>query len=824
MKPSIARTALAAAVSLALLSPAHAALTRMGPINNSPTVGGFPSWFQDSTGIAIEFCDPQSPAELAGGWCVLLPGDANIPEQFPTNFFDEHFYWRADSAVDDGVTRSRLVLALEAAFANGPAAVGDGITFGRIRVQITNVPSSGEYVIYHPYGKWIFPDVAAGDRIFFTEDIGVSCVNTFECTLGTNIGPFVLPSEVPGGNEVPPIPDLQPGQDAFYDTLINTATTTPYPNNGKKYIADPSRIGPVTGSPLPPFVGNDGVTYNHNVFRVEGPNGFVHQTTDFTMSGRLYTGAMPGKVTVDRASYATGVTSTTGSKLDVFATGNPTTQGRVPGQPAPAQVVPSLNFFAAPCSGTIDPNTGDILPPYGAPAGVTATAMAQADVKYWGQAHPATIPPAVCVKDSTSTNTAGQTVPTYYLKMVTDEVTTLGGSGATFNPADGGTLTVSAKSSDSTNPPLLTAQGYGDLTNGVVTVTPLAAPPSKVTVQSSEHGSTDMIVQTAVGNAGGSGVPLALNDEFTVNEDCSPTVATSCASPLVIDELTNDTVDGKPVPAGAIVTITSAPRLGTATLNADGTIKYTPNSNVNGADSISYKVTVNGAVSNVAVITVNITPINDPPVAVNDSMDGVLGAVNTMNLIGNDTDIDGPSDVTNAQIVTWPPQLGAQPVPAAGVVKFTPTAAGSFSFTYRAVDSDGAVSANTATATVNVLGNETITFTGSLFRVGASRWRVDGNDSIRAGQTLTLVYANGTLNAANGGGTCTGIATASNPNCVISPATVDALGAWSIDKIVPTTSPLSPTSSAWTVKPTQVLIYSSSPVLGGSRTATITLK
>src|SRR5207344_269425 len=113
MKPSIARTAMAAAVSLALLSPAHAALTRMGPINNSPTVGGFPAWFQDSTGIALEFCDPQSQAELNGGRCVLLPGDAIIPEQFPTNFFDEHFYWRADSAVDDGVTRSRLVLGLE---------------------------------------------------------------------------------------------------------------------------------------------------------------------------------------------------------------------------------------------------------------------------------------------------------------------------------------------------------------------------------------------------------------------------------------------------------------------------------------------------------------------------------------------------------------------------------------------------------------------------------------------------------------------------------------------------------------------------------------
>jgi len=195
-----------------------------------------------------------------------------------------------------------------------------------------------------------------------------------------------------------------------------------------------------------------------------------------------------------------------------------------------------------------------------------------------------------------------------------------------------------------------------------------------------------------------------------------------------------------------------------------------------------------------------------------------------MNLIANDTDIDGNSDVTNAQIVTWPPGLGPQPVPVNGSISFTPTNAGTLTFTYRAVDSAGALSANAATGTVRVIGNEQITFVTTLFRTGALRWRVDGNDSILAGQQLTLVYANGTLNAANGGGSCTGIATASNPNCVISTATVDALGAWAIDRIVPATSPLSPISSAWTVRPTQMTIFSSSPVLGGSRTTAITLK
>jgi Big-like domain-containing protein len=824
MKLQLARTALATAVTLALASPAHAVLERMGPINNSPTVGGFPAWFQDTTGIAIEFCDPTTASELEGGWCVLLPGDAVIPEHFPDNFFDEHFYYRADAAVTDGTTKSRLVLAVEAAFNNAPAP-GDGITFGRIRVFVTNLPFDGTYTIHHPYGTWVFPDQVAGDRIFFTQDIGVACTATFECTLQTELGPYVLPSETPGGHEVPPIPDLLPGQDAFNDILIATGTVTPYPNNGKKYIADPARLGPVTGSPLPPFVGSDGVTYNHNIFRVEGPNGFSQTTTDFSMGGRLLSGPLPGKVNIDRASYATATASATGLKLDVFATGNPTEQARLPNQPRPAAITPQLNYFEAACSGTPDPINGDILPPFGAPAGVAANVMVSSGTKYWGQSHPASVPSFVCVKDSTSVNQLGQTVPTYYLKKVTDEVTPAGGSGASFNPADGGTLSVASKSSDTANPPVLTVAGFGDMTNGLLTVSPLTAPPSTVSVHSSEGGVSEQLVQTEVGFAGGVGVPVAVNDEFQVNEDCSATVATSCATPLIITPLANDTIDGQPLPiAGSTIAITTAPRLGTAVLNANGTISYTPNSNVNGADSIGYTVTRNARTSNAGVITVNITPVNDLPTAVNDSADAVLNVANSMNLIANDTDIDGNDDVKNAQIVTWPAGLGPQPVPVNGVISFTPNTAGTLTFTYRAVDSEGALSTNSATGTVRVIGNEQITFVTTLFRTGALRWRVDGNDSILAGQQLTLVYANGTLNAANGGGSCTGIATASNPNCVISTATVDALGAWAIDRIVPSTSPLSPISSAWTVRPTQMTIFSSSPVLGGSRTTAITLK
>jgi len=823
---NLAHKLLAASVAMAFLAPAHAVLERAGPVNNAPTVGGYPAWFQDKTGITIEFCDLTSQVEYDGGWCTLIPPGPVFPESFPDNFFDEHFYYRVDTSVTDGTTKARLVLAVEAAFATGPVIPGDQMTFGRERVFITNVPFAGTYTVYYPYGKFVFDDVAAGDRIFFTQDVGLSCIATFECTLNTGLGPYALPSPTPGGVELPPIPDLVLGQDPAYDALIAAGGTTQYPGNGKKYLADPGRLGPITGSPLPPYVGNDGVTYNHNTFRVEGPNGFVLHTQDFTVNGRLVDGPLVGRVVVDRASYAQTVASATGKKLDVFVTGDPTVSARMPTQPTPPAIVPELLFFGAPCTGTLDPATGEILPPFSAPAGASPTQMVSAGNKYWAQTQPAAIPTAVCVEDTNSRNLAGQVVPTFYNKLVADEVTPAGGSGATYNPAGGGTLSLSVKSSDTLFPPVLTSP-YGALAAGALSVSPLAAPPSTVQVKSSEGGVTELLVQTAVGAAGG-GTPIAFNDDLTINEDCSPTAASACATPLVISPLANDTFNGGPIPAGAVVTITATPRLGTAVLNANNTITYTPNSNANGSDSLSYTVSVGGTASNTGIITVNVTPINDLPVAVNDTLDAVTGKSNRYNLIANDTDVDGVADLANAQIVTWPPQLGATPTPVGGVVTFSPTTTGTFTATYRAVDAAGALSANTANVSVVVANVEAIVPGGTLFRArvgnaGQSRWVVDGTDSVRQGETLSMVYANGTLSAAQGGGSCNG--TLANPKCLVGTAVVDGTGAYLLDVTFTPGGPQDPTSTtAWATRPTQLRTFSSNPVLGGSATTAIQVK
>jgi hypothetical protein len=859
---------LAAAVLCALAAaPAHAALERMGPVDRSPTIGGFPAWFQDSTGVTMEFCDLKSQSELDGGWCVLVPPGPNFPELFPNNYFDEHFYYAADNALVDPPNnfRARLVVAIESAFANGPVVDGDQMTFGRVRVFVPDVPFEGNYRVITPYSDTVYPDLKPGDRIFETTDIGTACINTFECTLGTAIGPYLLPAVAAGGAEVPPMPDLlalPAGTDPFYDlAVVNGAAPTADPGTGKKYLADPGRLGPVKGSPLPNFVDSTGASRNHNTFRVEVSDaaGKVFYTADgeinFVVSGRLMTGTIPGEVTSTRATYSASATGTV-TELNAFASAGPTVQARLPGKPQVPPTTPILQFYDVPCGGAvaINPTTGATVvnpPPYTAPAGAVAHPLAASGPDYWGQSTPGGLPPShLCIVDPTARNAAGQVIPAFYLQKVSDDVQiTLAG----FNGPANGRLTVNATSSDPTA--VLTLAGFGPagagtpgasvgrgtgtglaLAAGAANVTALLAPPSRVQVVSTRGGADVRTVDPSIGSAVLVGVPIANADTATINEDCSAAAATACAgAPLRVDLLANDTVLLNGVTTnlrtfanggGAVSVTTQAPRLGTAT-NSNGVVQYTPAPNANGLDEILYTVTVNGRVSNEASLAINVAPVNDLPVAANTTTSAVINRANVLNLIANATDPDGSADVRDATLVTWPAQLGARPTPVNGVVSYTPTATGNFAITFRVKDAAGALSANTATATATVIASEAITYTRSDFKAAgnaggnaSTRWTVTGTDTVRESQTVTIAYADGTLRA---GGTCNG--TAALPACVIGTAVVDATGTWTYDQVGTPGGPKDPTDTAtWATVPRNIRTFSSAPVLGGAQTAGIALR
>src|SRR6266498_2508431 len=184
--------------------------------------------------------------------------------------------------------------------------------------------------------------------------------------------------------------------------------------------------------------------------------------------------------------------------------------------------------------------------------------------------------------------------------------------------------------------------------------------------------------------------PTPADDAYSVNEDDVLIVP----APGV---LANDTdADGDPFTA----VLATNPRHGTVTLQADGSFVYTPDSNYNGPDRFTYIADDGSNVSASATINLTVLPMNDPPVARNDSYatdEDTPLLISSPGVLANDTDIDG--DLLTAALVTGPSH-GSLSLNGNGSFTYTPADNyyGSDSFTYKA--SDGIV--ETAPATVSL--------------------------------------------------------------------------------------------------------------------------
>src|SRR5262249_5485934 len=180
--------------------------------------------------------------------------------------------------------------------------------------------------------------------------------------------------------------------------------------------------------------------------------------------------------------------------------------------------------------------------------------------------------------------------------------------------------------------------------------------------------------------------PVAQNDTVVTNED----------APVSGNVLANDSdVDGDALNA---ILVKGAAH-GSLTLNADGSFTYAPNGNYNGPDSFSYKANDGSVDSNVATVSINVAPVNDVPVAQNDTASTAEDTPVSGNVLTNDSDIDG--DALNAILVSGPAH-GSLTLNSDGSITYTRHASynGADGFSYKA--NDGQADSNVATVSINV--------------------------------------------------------------------------------------------------------------------------
>jgi uncharacterized protein YegL len=113
---------------------------------------------------------------------------------------------------------------------------------------------------------------------------------------------------------------------------------------------------------------------------------------------------------------------------------------------------------------------------------------------------------------------------------------------------------------------------------------------------------------------------------------------------------------------------------GTIVIAADGSYTYTPAANFNGVDSVEYTVT-DGEFSDVGMLTINVSPANDAPVAVDDTVNAVEDTIfsSTIDLDANDYDIDG-DDLTVVAGTYDTTQGGTIVIASDGSYTYTPAA------------------------------------------------------------------------------------------------------------------------------------------------------
>ena len=213
--------------------------------------------------------------------------------------------------------------------------------------------------------------------------------------------------------------------------------------------------------------------------------------------------------------------------------------------------------------------------------------------------------------------------------------------------------------------------------------------------------SGQMLDSYASSEAGSTGPWLALCYEVNNDPEAEDDSATTDEdTPVTIDVLDNDfDPDGDPLTLDDYDA--SSTQGGTVSCTVAGECTYTPAGDFNGSDTFGYTAGDGRGGAGSATVTVIVNPVNDPPVAVDDSATTGEDSAVQIDVLDNDSDPDGDTlsvsdyDATSAA-------GGAVSCTVAGECTYTPPGAYSVTDTFDYTADDGHGGSDTATVEVVV--------------------------------------------------------------------------------------------------------------------------
>ncbi|PYG32607.1 beta strand repeat-containing protein [Pelagimonas varians] len=197
---------------------------------------------------------------------------------------------------------------------------------------------------------------------------------------------------------------------------------------------------------------------------------------------------------------------------------------------------------------------------------------------------------------------------------------------------------------------------------------------------------------------GGNNAPVAFDDSVSGNED------TQITGNVLADNGAGADFDFEGDALSVVAASITTANGGSVNLLADGSFTYDPAQDFNGSDSFDYTVT-DGVLTNTATVHINVNPVNDAPVAADDSFVGdedtlITGNVLADNGNGADSDLDGDTLGVVAALITTS-NGGTVNLLADGSFTYDPAEDynGPDSFDYTLTDGD---LTDTATATITI--------------------------------------------------------------------------------------------------------------------------